>query len=79
MIMAKEKNKGDVEIRSYVNKDGSTTHEHRIGDTTYIISSNFIPTEQNKKALIKTIQHMIQHIMKNAKLSDAEKFMDDDF
>ena len=75
MIMAKERNKGDVEIRSYVNKDGSTTHEHKIGDITYIISSNFIPTEQNKKALIKTIQH----IMKNAKLSDAEKFMVDDF
>lgn len=43
-----------------------TPRRLKIGDTTYLISSNFTPTRQNKDALIK----VIQHLMKNARKPD---------
>lgn len=35
----------------------------KIGDTTYVVRSNFTPTKENKEALLK----VIRHLMKNAR------------
>ena len=59
-----EQNKFRENEEKSAEKDNS--RRLKIGDTTYIVSSNFIPTRQNKDALIK----VIQHLMKNARKPD---------
>ena len=59
-----EKNNLQKNDEKFVKKDNS--RKIKIGDTTYIISSNFTPTEENKAALLK----VIRHLMKNARKPD---------
>lgn len=50
-MKAKKENKKEEDgIKDeWVNKDETTTRVHKIGDTNYIVSYNFVPTEENKK------------------------------
>jgi hypothetical protein len=59
-----EQNKSRENEEKIIKKNNS--RKIKIGDTTYIVSSNFVPTRQNKDALIK----VIQHLMKNARKPD---------
>ena len=53
-----EKNNLQKNDEKVVKKDNS--RKIKIGDTTYIISSNFTPTKENKAALLKVIRHLMK-------------------
>lgn len=59
-MKAKKENKKEEDgIKDeWVNKDETTTRVHKIGDTNYIVSYNFVPTEENKKRLEHTIKRI---------------------
>lgn len=38
-----------------------------VGNTTYILTSNFVPNRQNKAALIKIIKHIMENRAKPVK------------
>ncbi|MGF2993839.1 hypothetical protein [Lactococcus lactis] len=50
--------KEDKIVGEWLEEDGSTTRKHKIGDTVYIVSSNHVPTEENKKRLKHTLERI---------------------
>ena len=67
-VKTENKHDDDVVVKGWINEDGTTTRVHEIGNTNYIISSNYVPSKENKKRL--------EHTLKRIQAAQIEEYVD---